>query len=77
MAITLLAESKKQKDGLACRDGGAFCEMAQFSFWHIKFRGATIQTDHKFWKYPHNGLINVFQAGKMDGHLRRELALVS
>ena len=62
--------------GLACRGVVALCKLAQFSFRHSKFRGATIQADNNFWKYPHDGLINVFQAGKMDAYLPGELALV-
>ena len=54
----------------------AFRKDAQFSFGHTKFRGATIQTDNKLWKYPHDGLVNIFQAGEVDAHLSRELTLV-
>jgi hypothetical protein len=43
-------------------------------FWHSKFRDATIQADNKLGEYPHDGLVNVFQAREMDPHLRRELA---
>jgi hypothetical protein len=37
---------------------------------------ATIQTDNNFWEHPHNGLVNVFQPGKVDAHLPGELAPV-
>jgi hypothetical protein len=57
------------------RSGVAFRKLAQFSFRHSKFRGATIQTDNKLWKYPHDGLINVVGTAKMDAHLSGELAL--
>jgi hypothetical protein len=62
--------------GLTRRSGVAFCKDAQFSFRHSEFCGATIQTDNKLWKYPHNGLVNVLQSGKMDAHLPAELLLV-
>ena len=61
---------------LTCRSGVAFRKEAQFSFRHSEFCGATIQTDNKLWKYPHDGLVNVFQSGKMDTHLPSELVLV-
>ncbi len=61
---------------LACRSGVAFCKLPQFSFRHNEFGGATIQTDNNLRKYPHDGLINVFQSGRMNGHLGPEFALV-
>ena len=59
------------RSGIACR------KLAQFSFRHNKFRGATIQTDNKLRKYPHDGLVNVFQSGEVDAYLPSELALVN
>jgi hypothetical protein len=50
--------------------------LAQFSFRNSKFRGATIQADNNLRKYPHDGLINIFQFGKMDAHLHAEFLLV-
>ena len=50
--------------------------MAQFSFRNKEFRRATIQANNKLWKYPHDGLVNVFQSEKMDAYLPGELALV-
>jgi len=35
-----------------------------------------IQTDHKFWKYPRDGLVNVLQSGEINAHLPGELPLV-
>jgi hypothetical protein len=61
---------------LAFHGGINFRKVAQFSFLHSKFRGATIQTDNKLWKYPDCRLINVFQSAKMDNYLSAELALV-
>ena len=61
---------------LACRGDVAFRKARQFSFRHSEFGGATIQTDNNLWKYPHDRLVNVFQAGKMDAYLSSELALV-
>jgi hypothetical protein len=58
-------------------NGVAFGKLAQISVRHSKFRGATIQTDNNLWKYPHDGLVNVFQSGKMDGYLPAEPALVA
>ena len=46
------------------------------SFRHSEFRDATIQTDNKLRKYPDDGLVNVFQSGEMDPHLRVEFALI-
>ncbi len=61
---------------LTCRSVVAFRQEAQFSFRHSELGGATIQTDHKFWKYPHDGLVNVLQSGEMNAYLPAELALV-
>jgi hypothetical protein len=61
---------------LPCGSGVAFRKQAQLRFRHREFRGATIQTDNKLWKCPHDGLINVFQPREMDAHLRAELPLV-
>jgi hypothetical protein len=58
------------------RSGVAFGELAEFSFRDGKFRCATIQTDLKLRKYPHHGLVNVFQSDEMDTHFRGKLALV-
>lgn len=57
--------------------GGVSCEFVQFSLGQGKFRGATIHTDIKLWKYPHGGLIKVIQSGKTDSHLRGELGPVA
>jgi hypothetical protein len=46
-------------------------------FRHIKFRGATIQTDNKLWKYPHDRPVKVFQSKEMNCYLCGELALAS
>jgi len=53
-----------------------FAKQAQFNFRDSELRSATIQTDKNLREYPHYGLINVFQSGKMDGYLRAELARV-
>jgi len=59
------------------RSGGvALFELAQLSFRHREFRHATIQADNNLRKYPHDGLINIFQFGKMDAHFRAEFLLV-
>jgi hypothetical protein len=50
--------------------------LAQFSFRNSEFRGATIHADNNLRKYPHDGLINIFQSEKMDAHLRAEFLLV-
>jgi len=39
-----------------------------------KFREATVQADNKLGEYPDGGLVNVFQARKMNTYLRSELA---
>ena len=54
----------------------AFRKLAQFSFRHGELGGAAIQTDHKFWKYPYDGLVNVLQSGEMNAYLPSELPLV-
>jgi len=54
----------------------AFPKLPQFSFRHSELGNATIQTDRKFWKYPHDGLVNVLQSGKMNAYLPGELSLV-
>ena len=41
----------------------------QFGLRDGKFRDATIQTYQNLRKDPNGRLINIFQAGKMDGHL--------
>jgi hypothetical protein len=51
-------------------------KQVQFAFGNGKFCKATIQADHKLRKYPDVGLVNVFQATKMDGNLARELAQI-
>jgi hypothetical protein len=51
-------------------------ELAQFRFRNSKFRGARIQADNNVRKYQHDLLVDVFQATKMDGYLRGEVALV-
>ena len=61
---------------LTCSSGNAFRKLAQFSFRHSELGGATIQTDHKFWKYPRDGLVNVLQSGEMNAYLPNELPLV-
>src|SRR5882757_1061307 len=63
-------------EGLTCRSGVAFRKQRQFGFGDSEFRSSTIQTDNKLRKHPRDGLVDVFQSGKMDGHLRGELALV-
>jgi hypothetical protein len=50
--------------------------LAQFSFLDSKFRSTTIQTANKLWKYPHDGLVKILQAGKMDAYLPCKLALI-
>jgi len=72
----ILSEIEGLNARLTRRSGVAFRKLAQFSFRHSKFRGATIQTDNKLWKDPHDGLINVVQTANMDAHLSGELALV-
>ena len=72
----ILGEIVDSIPGLTCRSGIAFRKLAQLSFRHGEFSGATIQTDNDFWKYPHNGLVDVFQSRGMDTHLSGELALV-
>jgi len=74
--LSEIVRLSKINSRLSCRSGVVFCKYAQFSFRHSKFRGATIQTDHKLCKYPHDRLVNVFQSGEMDAHLRAELPLV-
>ena len=49
--------------GLACY------KHTQFRHRDGKFRDATSQTDQNLRKDPNGGLISIFQAGKMDGHL--------
>ena len=34
-----------------------------------------MQTDQNLWKDPNEGLVNIFQSGEMEGHLRREVDL--
>jgi len=72
----ILREKVRLNPRLACRSGVTFYKFAQFNFRHSKFRGATIQADYELWKYPHDGLIKVFQSRKMDAHLTAELLLV-
>jgi hypothetical protein len=61
---------------LPCRGGVASRKQAQLRFRHSEFGSATIQTDNKLWKYPHDIFVNVFQSGKMYGYLSGELPLV-
>ncbi len=61
---------------LTCSSGIALRKLAEFSFRHSELGGATIQTDHEFWKYPHDGLVNVLQSGEMNAYLPGELSLV-
>jgi hypothetical protein len=72
----ILGEIVDSIPGLTCRSGIAFRKLAQLSFRHGEFSGATIQTDNDFWKYPHDGLVNVFQSGRTDAHLGAEFPLV-
>ena len=71
-----LSEIIRLNSRLTCRGSVSLCELAQFSFTNSKFRGATIQADNNLSKYPHDGLVNIFQFGKMDAHLRAEFLLV-
>jgi hypothetical protein len=48
----------------------------QFNFRDTELRSATIQTDKNLREYPHDGLINLFQSGNMDGYFPAELARV-
>jgi len=41
-----------------------------------EFRRATIRANNKLWENPHDGIVNVFQPGKMDAYFPSELALV-
>lgn len=72
----ILSEIVRPNSRLSCRSSVTLCKSAQFSFRHSELRGATIQTDNNFWKYPYDRLVNVLQAGKMDGYLPGKLALV-
>ena len=54
--------------------GIAFRKLAQFSFRHSEFGGATIQTDNNLWEYPQDGLVDVFKSGELDAYLPDELA---
>ena len=54
----------------------SLCELAQLFFRNSKFRSATIHADNNLRKYPHDGLINILQFGKMDAHLPAEFLLV-
>jgi hypothetical protein len=51
-------------------------ELAKFGFRNSKFGGAAIEADNNVGKYPHDGLVNIFQFGKMDAYLRAECLLV-
>ena len=72
----ILSEIVRLNSRLTPRSSVAFHKLAQFNFRHSKFRSATIQTDNKLWKYPHDGLFKVLQAGKMDAYLPCKLALI-
>src|SRR5580704_9955860 len=47
----------------------------QFGFGNCKFRAPTIQANQHVRKDPDDGLINIFQSGKMDADLSREFPL--
>jgi hypothetical protein len=53
----ILSEIVRLNSRLTPRNCVAFRKLAQFSLRHHKFRSATIQTDNKLWKYPHDGLV--------------------
>src|SRR5580704_14803144 len=59
-----------------CSCGVALFESAHFGFRNSKFGGATIQADNRLGKYPHDGLVDIFQSGKNGCPLRREFLLV-
>jgi len=73
--LFILGEKAKLNSRLTCC-GVSLCELAQFFVRNSKFSSATIQTNNNLWKYPHNGLVNIFQSEKMDAHLRAEFLLV-
>jgi hypothetical protein len=72
----MLSEKLRLNSRLTCRSSVSLSELAQLLVGNCKFSNATIQTDNKLWKYPHYGLVNIFQFQKMDTHLRSELPLV-
>jgi hypothetical protein len=52
-------------------------ELVQLFFWNSKFSSATTQADNNIGKYPHDGLVYIFQFGEMDAYLRAEFFLIS
>jgi hypothetical protein len=72
----ILSEIVRLNSRLPPRSSIALRKEAPFNFRHSEFGGATIQTDNNLWKYPHDGLVKVLQAGKMDAYLPCKLALI-
>ena len=60
-----------------CRTGITFRpKHAQLCFGNRKFREATIQTDQKLWKHPHDWLVQAIASGEMNGDFPIESALM-
>jgi hypothetical protein len=55
--------------------GSALCEHPQLLFRSGELRVTTLQTDHELWEYPHNGLFQTLESGKMDRNFAGKGAL--
>ena len=53
-----------------------FPQDTQLPFGNYNFREATVQTDHKLWKHPHEGLVQTLTSWEMNGDFSVEIALV-
>ncbi len=49
---------------------------AQLGFRNYEFGVATIQTDQKLWKYPHDGLVQTLESGEVNSDFPVKLALL-
>ncbi len=71
----ILSEKLASNLVLTRRRGVFLCELAPFGLRNDKFGAATIQADNNLRGYPHRGLVNIFQSGEMDAHIRAEFLL--
>jgi hypothetical protein len=54
----------------------ALHEYAQLPFRDGERREATLPTDRKLWKHPHDGLVQTLQSGEMDGNFTDERVVI-
>lgn len=49
---------------------------SQFAFGNVELREPALLADLKLWEYPHDGLVQTLESGKMDVHFTVKRALL-